>query len=98
MRDGLPCVSMRPHADDEWDAPPHVELTKDAVSESDFWDPACLDHEVDEDWFDTFETPEQMEDATALFDSEGNYVRLSCVTRVRQHSCITSIVASSTRQ
>ena len=40
---GLPYIKMQPYTDQEWEVLPHVVLTSD-----DTWDPAVLDHDMDQ--------------------------------------------------
>jgi hypothetical protein len=40
---GLPCVTMCPYTDAEWDSLPHVVWTGDSD-----WDPTILDHRLDD--------------------------------------------------
>jgi hypothetical protein len=66
---GLPYVPLRPYTDAEWDIPPQVIWTSDAV-----WDPTVLDHKVDNDpdWFDAISELES-NPFHNLFDEHGNY-------------------------
>jgi hypothetical protein len=67
IRDGLPCLAMRPCTDAEYDSLPHVILTGD-----DNWDPRALDLDIDEDddWYDAIA---DNVDHSALFDAFGDY-------------------------
>ena len=40
---GLPCMKMRPHTDDEWEQSPKTELTSEQE-----WAPSCLDCGVED--------------------------------------------------
>ena len=69
IKDGLPCVTIRPYTDLEWDTLPHVVLTSDVD-----WDPTVLDHTLDDDeqWYDAI-SDLQSDPTTNLFDEFGDY-------------------------
>jgi hypothetical protein len=70
IKDGLPCMAIRPYTDEEWDTLPHVFFT----GESD-WDPSVLDHEFDdnEQWADALSEELDADPTTNAFDEFGNY-------------------------
>jgi hypothetical protein len=67
VRDGLPCLGMRPHTDAEFDSLPHVILTSDVD-----WNPRVLDFDIDNDdaWCDAIS---DNANHSELFDVFGNY-------------------------
>ena len=69
VRGGLPYISMRPYANEEWEKLPHVFLTSPKK-----WDPSVLDFELEDDteWFDAISSVEE-NPHTNLFDCQGNY-------------------------
>ena len=77
---GLPCMKMEPHSDQEWNDLPHVILTA-----GDQWDPRVLDHSLteQEDWYNIIK---QLDGGLLKtpFDEFGNYRKRQVPTHTTQ--------------
>ena len=67
MRQGLMYADVRPVRDEEWDQLPHVHLTTDNE-----WDPSIYDHELVDDWKDSFKDPVEDHYKDRPYDRFGN--------------------------
>ena len=64
---GLTHIKMRPYTDEEESKYPKVIMTS-----NDEWNPEILDHEIDNEGEEWFNTQEELPSPTKLFDVEGN--------------------------
>ena len=67
MGQGLMHADVHPIRDEEWDQLPHVHLTTDNE-----WDPSIYDHELVEDWKDSFADPVEKHCSKRPYDRFGN--------------------------
>ena len=67
MRQGLMYADVCPVRDEEWERLPHVHLTTDNE-----WDPSIYDHELVDDWKDSFQDPVEGYYSDRPYDHFGN--------------------------
>ena len=72
MRQGLMYADVRPVRDEEWGQLPHVHLTTDNE-----WDPSIYDHELVDDWKDSFDDPVEKHYGDRPYDRFGNIKALA---------------------